>query len=164
MLILDSNIWIHAVTVGGESETLLNEIIHGDRRAAIGPYINEEVRCNIDDDHSIDRGVRDTALEKFYRAIVKCPDIQNVDREDVGDVDLESVREKAHYKLIGAFGGIQAKDAPILTLAYRFLTHRPTIVTNDEEFAELSPAEYGVPEISIQHLELEWERARPPAE
>ncbi|ADB63990.1 hypothetical protein Htur_5103 (plasmid) [Haloterrigena turkmenica DSM 5511] len=164
MLILDSNVWIHAVTIGGESESLVNEIVHGEQTAAVDPYINEEVRCNIDEDHSVNRRLRDQALEKFYRAITKCPDIHNVDSERVSEMNLEAEREKSYYKLIGAFGDIQAKDAPVLTLAYQFLTHRPTIYTNDREFASLSPTDYGVPEISIQHVDLEWVRPEQLAE
>ncbi|OLZ39135.1 hypothetical protein A6E15_19420 [Natrinema saccharevitans] len=159
MLILDSNVWIHAVIFGGKSRSLVEQIIKNGRKSAVNAYIHEEVRCNIDDDHSIDRSVRNRALEQFFAAIGNSPQIRNPDSETVERMDLEAERKKAHHKVIGAFGDIQAKDAPILTLAYQFLSYQPTIYTNDSEFADLSPTSRGIPEISIQYCDLEWGRA-----
>lgn len=164
MLILDSNVWIHAVTVGGESQHLLEEIIYGSQQSVVNAYISEEVRCNIDNNREIDRDLRDRALEQFFSTVSQCPDIRDPELEAVEQMDLDAEQEQTYNELIGALGDIQAKDAPILTLAYRFLAYQPTIYTNDEEFAQLSPADYGVPEISISHCELEWTRPEQPAE
>lgn len=156
MLVLDTNIWIHAVTVGGKSKSLVDEIVFGDQRATVGAYIHEEVRENIDNDHSIDREIRDQALEQFYATVFQCPAIRTPELDTIEQLELETERQKAHNKLIGTFGDIQTKDAPILTHAYQCLTYKPTIVTNDKEFASLSPADHGIPEITIRHVDLEW--------
>lgn len=164
MFILDSNVWIHFAVVGGESESLVEAIVEGGQRSVINAYIQEEIRTNIDNDHSIDRDVRDQALSQFFGMVGRSSNIQTPESEAVERMDLEAEQAKTHNKLIGAFGDIQPKDAPVLTLAYRFLSYRPTIYTNDQEFARLSPEEHGVPEISIQHCDLKWARPERPAE
>ena len=48
--------------------------------------------------------------------------------------------------------GIQAKDVPILVLAFEHRDREPTILTNDESFAAFEPAAHSFPELSIEHV------------
>lgn len=157
ILILDSNVWIHAVTIdGGRSDTLVERIISGDESGAISAYMFEEVRRNIDSDHSVPRRQRDAALEEFAAVVSQCPAIACATQQEIESVSLSDERGRAYYRLIGAMGDIQTKDAPVLTLAYDYVDSQPTVLTDDRSFAKLSPSEYGIPEISIEHVPLEW--------
>lgn len=157
MLILDSNVWIHGVTVGsGRSQECLQEIIFGTEECAVSPYIHEEVVTNIESDRSVSREQRDRSLEEFAATVYQCDSIYNPDTAAVYELDLEAERTESYYRLIGDLGDIQPKDAPVLTLAYEYLRKQPTILTDDESFAEFAPIEYGVPELSVEYLPLEW--------
>ena len=158
MLILDSNIWIHASTIGSDrSRSYVDEILFESEECAVSPYIFEEVITNINRDRTIQRVDRDRALEEFSATVFQCDSIENPTQDEVRAVDLDDTRKEAYYRLIGALGDIQPKDAPILTLAYEYIDDAPTIVTADEPFGECTPAEYGIPEISIEHVPLVWD-------
>ncbi|MEZ3144305.1 hypothetical protein [Halobaculum sp. MBLA0143] len=65
---------------------------------------------------------------------------------------LEETRAATHTQLLSAVLGVEAKDVPILVLAYRHADREPTILTNDESFARLDLTRQGVPEIEIEHV------------
>jgi hypothetical protein len=48
--------------------------------------------------------------------------------------------------------GIQPKDVPILVLAFEHRDRDPTILTNDESFAEFEPTAHSLAEVSIAHV------------
>lgn len=47
---------------------------------------------------------------------------------------------------------VQPKDVPLVVLAFAHADREPTILTNDESFAGLAPADHGVPELSVEHV------------
>lgn len=70
---------------------------------------------------------------------------------DVTDTLLADRRANVHVRLLGRALDVQAKDVPILVLAFSHAERQPTILTNDASFAELSPADHRVPEITLTH-------------
>ena len=65
---------------------------------------------------------------------------------------LREQRSASAVQILARVCGIQAKDVPILVLAFEHRDREPTIPTNDESFAELKPAAHSLPEISIKHV------------
>lgn len=165
MLILDSNLWIHALTIGrGYPDDCVDRFLNQTESSAVNAYIHREVVENIDADTSVPREVRNDAIQRFCALVDKCPVIESCSQASIRDMDLDSEREAAYNNLIGALVDIQAKDAPVFTLAFRNRERKPTICTNDESFAEFTPAEYGLERISINYVDLEWKRVEQPAE
>jgi hypothetical protein len=58
--------------------------------------------------------------------------------------------------MLGEILNIQPKDVPIVSLAYEYRFEQPHIITDDGEFASLSPAEFGLPAITIEDAGLTW--------
>lgn len=165
MLILDSNLWIHGFTIGGGyPDDCIDRFVEHAEEGAVNAYIHREVVENIDDDRVIPRDVRNDAIRRFCRLVDECSAIDNCSQEAIDRMDLDSEREEIDKEIIGALADIQPKDVPIFVLAYRNRNQRPTICTDDESFAEFSPSEYGLDEISIEHVPVSWERVERPAE
>lgn len=70
---------------------------------------------------------------------------------DLSDTLLADRRRNVHVRLLGRVLDVQAKDVPILVLAFSHVERQPTILTNDASFAGLEPIEYDLTEISISH-------------
>ena len=71
---------------------------------------------------------------------------------DVSDALLGEQRSAPAVQALARVCGIQPKDVPILVLAFEHRDREPTILTNDESFAELEPAAHSLPEITIEHV------------
>jgi hypothetical protein len=98
----------------------------------------------------------DKALTRFYGVIRKCESII-VRQEDVySESTLSVVRNRAHNQLLSQLIGVQAKDAPILTIAYDYYHRSPLILTDDGEFGELDTTAIGLSHITIEELNLTW--------
>ncbi|SFT06248.1 hypothetical protein SAMN04488556_4160 [Halostagnicola kamekurae] len=158
MLILDSNAWIHAITVGGgRPDECIDAFLDGRESSVVDAYICAEVIENIENDHTTPQRKRDRALERFSGLIYQCPSIIACTQDQIDCIDRGEVRSRTHNKLIGRLADIQPKDAPVFNLAYEHRSSSPTIITDDEEFSQLTPSEYGITELSIRGLGLTWE-------
>ncbi|QCS42134.1 hypothetical protein [Natrinema versiforme] len=165
MLILDSNLWIHALTVGGGYPDECIERFRNERElSAVSAYIFSEVAQNIDSDTTIESETRDDAIQRFSALLYNCRAIRSCPQAEIRDMDLEAERAESYNKAIGDLAKIQPKDVPIFTLAYQTKDQQPTVCTDDESFAEFSPSEYGLDEISIEHVSVSWDRVEQPAE
>ena len=51
--------------------------------------------------------------------------------------------------------GIQPKDVPVVVLAWQWKEAGPSIFTADKPFAEFSPPDHGLPEISSVYVSTE---------
>jgi hypothetical protein len=71
---------------------------------------------------------------------------------DAADALLDHRRSATHTQLLARITGLQAKDVPILILAFKHRNRDPTLLTNDAGFAEFSPSEYNLSEITIKHV------------
>lgn len=165
MLILDSNLWIHALTIGrGYPDECVDRFLNQTESSAVNAYIYREVVENIDTDTSVPKDVRNDTIQRFCALVDKCPAIESCSQASISEMNLDNEREAAYNNLIGALVDIQAKDAPVFTLAFKNRERQPTISTNDKSFAAFTPAEYGLAEISITYVDVEWERIEHPAE
>ena len=71
---------------------------------------------------------------------------------DVSDELFGEQRSAPAVQALARVCGIQAKDVPILVLAFEHRDREPTILTNDESFVEFEPATHSLPELSIEHI------------
>jgi hypothetical protein len=71
---------------------------------------------------------------------------------EVSESLLREQRSASTVQTLARVCGIQAKDVPVLVLAFEHRDCEPTIPTNDESFAEFEPAAHSLPEISIEHV------------
>jgi len=55
-------------------------------------------------------------------------------------------------RLLARVLAVQPKDVPLVVLAFAHADREPTILTNDESFAGLAPADHGAPELSVEHV------------
>lgn len=65
---------------------------------------------------------------------------------------LRERRSAPAIRTLARVCAIQPKDVPVLVLAFEHRDRRPTILTNDEAFAEFEPGSYSLPEIDIEHV------------
>ena len=166
MLILDSNVWIYIATANdfpveiysehfGEPLLFFDEFLKGRRQTAVSAYMVEEIHQGIQRSERAEGEEVDDALTKFYGLMQRSEYVCNdVDQAQLEDLSLREVRQRTHNTLLAELLDIQAKDAPIFTLAYRYRFDQPHILTDDEGFAELTPAELDISNITIEELAL----------
>ena len=78
--------------------------------------------------------------------------VEALSSRDVSDALLWERRSASTVRTLARVCGLQPKDVPILVLAFDHRDREPTILTNDESFAEFQPAAHSLPEISIEHV------------
>ena len=89
--------------------------------------------------------------------IYRCDDIVAAfDDDRLREVNLSEVRKREHNQLLGHVLGIQTKDVPIFSVAFEHRYDKPHVLTDDGEFGALSPAEFDLPNITIEELSLIW--------
>lgn len=78
--------------------------------------------------------------------------VQDFTEAERYEYDLARERQQEYNKLLGQILDVQAKDAPVLLLASKYYNASPTIYTNDDHLAELSPSEFGLPNIGVEYV------------
>jgi len=71
---------------------------------------------------------------------------------DVNESLLRERRAAPAVRTLARVCGIQPKDVPILVLTFDHCERRPTILTNDESFADFEPEVCSLPEITIEYV------------
>ena len=153
MDVFDTNIWVFGITeTAPEPVRLLREAENGDRRVVLDAYIYEEVREALNRATSVPARDVEATFENFATRVVNSPYIDGPGYEAVQQMNLGLVRESPEANLLGDALGIQAKDVPILRLAYEWRHREPTIYTNDRSFSQFNPAAYNLPEIAMEYV------------
>ena len=71
---------------------------------------------------------------------------------NVRDSLLEQRRSASAVQLLSHICHIQPKDVPILISAFEHRDHQPTVLTNDESFAEFDPEAHSLSEIAMEYI------------
>ncbi|MDY6819438.1 MAG: hypothetical protein SVG88_12315 [Halobacteriales archaeon] len=155
MKILDTNLWVFG-TLGtnARAERLLDKIEHGETVSAINAYMIQEALEAFDRTPGLTPEERDELKTLFLTRLTRMTGlIEAPSSRDVVDSLLDQRRSAVHTQLLSRIIGLQPKDVPILMLAFKHREHGPVILTNDAEFASVTPSDHNLPEISIQHVE-----------
>ncbi|MFB6180038.1 MAG: hypothetical protein ABEI77_09975 [Halorientalis sp.] len=145
MDLFDSNVWIWALTHECiPAEELVDTLVAGERWVAVSPYIFEEVIQNLARADQR-QAVIDRAQTRFAEIVHGNQHVIAPAQDAVAACDLESVRTAPHHQLIASQMGIQAKDAPIFSIAHHWAQKHPskrpggdtvTIYTADRSFSQ----------------------------
>ncbi|MFC7139770.1 hypothetical protein ACFQMA_07955 [Halosimplex aquaticum] len=168
MLILDSNVWIYIATAAelpveiysdtlGERLYFTEEFYDSRHQTVVSAYMVEEIQQGLHRSERVESEEIDEALTLLFKLFGSCDDvITTFDGDELEDLQLRDVRQKPHNQLLGHLLDIQAKDVPIFSLAYEYRYERPHILTDDGGFGELSPAAFGLQNITVEELSLTW--------
>jgi predicted nucleic acid-binding protein len=160
MKILDTNVWVYAFT--GESSRafeLVEEIARGDAETVVDTYLYLEVISAFERSEHLDHVDVTEAQDQFGQFVwsrrfetvhAEIDDDAVPQRADVM-TKLEALRIDSYNRLVARILQVQAKDAPVVHLAYQ--AGRDThVFTNDSGFASLAPANYSLPKVSMEHV------------
>lgn len=154
MIILDSNLWVFG-SLGrhDRAAALLDEIERGDTLSAISAYMVQEVLDAFERTPSLSPSERDEVQTAFLTRMHQMTGlIEAPSSRDMTEAILDETRTNTYVRFIGQTFEIQPKDIPILILAYKHAAREPTVVTNDESFAECVPADHNHPAITIEYV------------
>lgn len=113
----------------------------------------QEALAAFDRTRSLSSADRDAVKTGFLTRLTRMTGlIEAPSSRDVNKSLLREQRSAPAVQTLARVCGIQAKDVPILVLAFEHRTREPTVLTNDESFAELEPTAHSLPEISIEHV------------
>lgn len=168
MLILDSNVWIYAVTaeerpveVHTESYGLVklfDDFVSGRFRSVVTPYMAVEIERGCRRSDRLPESDLDVALSVFYGILGRCDSIQTpFDEADLSEETLVNYRARPCTRLASDLLDIQAKDVPIFLPAYDNAPESPVVLTDDGEFARLNPKAHDLPNVTVESLELPWQ-------
>lgn len=154
MKILDTNLWVFGtLRTNEQAAELLAEIDRGETTSAINAYMVQEALAAFDRTQSISSADRDAIKTRFLIRLTRMTGlIEAPSSRDVSESLLREQRSAPVVQTLARACGIQAKDVPILVLAFEHRDREPTILTNDESFAEFEPEAHSLPEISIEHV------------
>lgn len=154
MKILDTNLWVFGtLRTKDQATTLLAEIDRDETTSAINAYMVQEALAAFDRTQSLSAGERDTVKTNFLTRLTRMTGlIEAPSSRDVRETFLRERRSASTVQTLARVCDIQPKDVPILVLAFEHCDREPTILTNDEAFAELDPATHSLPEITIEHV------------
>lgn len=131
--VLDSNVWIHALTEQSQKATyLVDSVLDGRRVAVVSAYIYEEVDVNLE--RELGAGEYVDQLRTQFAKLMTNPHVEEPDTWDVYDIDLDEVRNSKTAKFLEQVLDIQEKDVPIVFLAWEHSDEEITIYTFDEHF------------------------------
>lgn len=154
MQILDSNLWVFGI-LGTHERTvsLLDRIDRGETRSALSGYMVQEILDALATPSLLTPTERDRVQSAFLERLPGMAGlIEAPSYRDVAAELLQERRRATETQLLARILDIQAKDVPILVLAFRHVEREPTVLTNDQTFAECAPADHNLPEITIEHV------------
>lgn len=154
MIILDSNLWVFgSLGHNDRAAALLDEIERGKTLSAISAYMVQEVMNAFARTPQLTPAERDEVQTAFLtRLHQKTGLLEAPSSRDMTETILDETRTNTYVRFIGQPLDIQPKDVPILILAYKHANREPTLMTNDESFAECVPADHNHPTITIDYL------------
>ncbi|WP_128477286.1 hypothetical protein [Halorussus pelagicus] len=154
MRILDSNLWVFAFTgTNRRAANFVEDAISCETEIVLDAYVVNEVLEAFERSTLLQGPETSEAMSHFLKLVraTSCI-IQDFSEAERYEYDLELERQQEYNKLLGQILDIQAKDAPILLLASKYYNESPTVYTNDKDFADLTPGEYGLPNIELEYV------------
>ena len=154
MDVLDSNLWVFAFTgTNRHAVELVDEAVDGEREIAVDAYIHGEVVAALTRSSGLTASETDEAVQDFLDLLTGTPSIHtDFTQVDVRGLDLDARRMRPQNRLLATVLDVQPKDAPLVTLAFRYYDREPTIHTNDESFSRLVPVEHNLTDIEVTHV------------
>ena len=165
MLILDSNVWIYAITADErpiELDTesvgvvrLFDDFLVGKHDSVVTPYMAVEIERGCKRSDRVPSANLDATLTELYGLLGACESIHTpFDGDDLGETTLSEQRNRPCIRLVGELLGVQTKDVPIFLPAYDRCADDPVVLTADAEFADVEPRTHGLPRITVEGLDL----------
>lgn len=160
MQFLDTNVWVFAFT--GESQQaveLVSDVLRGDAETVVDTYLYLEVISAFSHSDQLDYEEAQVAQDQFGQLLwgqrFETVHAEIDDSVIAGNVDLggevETFRTDSYNRLVAQILHIQAKDAPIVHLAYQVASD-VRVFTNDAGFASLIPSDCSLPAISMGYV------------
>ena len=153
MIILDSNLWVFGLL--GQSDhaaRILDDIERGETLSAINAYMVQEVLNAFERTPQLSPAQRDEAQTTFLARMHRMTGLLEApSSRDMTQTILDETRNNTYVGFIAQSLDIQAKDVPIVMLAYKHSERNPTILTNDEAFAQCAPENHNHPAITIEY-------------
>ena len=113
----------------------------------------QEALAAFDRTQSLSSEDRDAVKTRFLIRFTRMTGlIEAPSSRDVSESLLREQRSAPAVQTLARVCGIQAKDVPILVLAYEHRDRDPKILTNDKSFAKFEPAAHSLPELTIEHV------------
>lgn len=165
MLVLDSNVWIYAITaderpVELDTESLgvvrlFDDFLAGKRDSVVTAYMAVEIERGCQRSDRVSSANLDATLTELYAMLGRCESVRTpFDGNDIGEVTLSEQRTRPCNRLVGELLDIQTKDVPIFLPAYDRYDDGPVVLTADAEFAEVKPSVHDLPRITVEGLDL----------
>lgn len=164
MLVLDSNLWIYALStdrpVEVETESLgtlelFEDLVSGRYVSVVTAYMAAEIERGCRRSDRLSGTEVDAALTKLYAMLGRCESIRTpFDSDDVSETTLSAHRNRTCNRLVGDLLDIQTKDVPILLPAYDCGRDHPVVLTADAEFADVNLPTHDLTAITVEGLDL----------
>jgi predicted nucleic acid-binding protein len=153
VIILDSNLWVFGLLGRNDrAAAILDDIQRGETISAINSYMVQEV-LDAFERTSLAPAQRDEAQTAFLTRMHQMTGLLEApSSRDMTEAILDETRNNTYVRFIGQSLDIQPKDVPILVLGYKHSERKPTILTNDEAFAECVPENHNHPTITIEYI------------
>lgn len=154
MIILDSNLWVFGLLGHNDrAAAILDNIQCGERVSAINAYMVQEVLNAFERTPQLAPPQCDEAQTAFLSRMHQMTGLLEApSSRDMTHAILDETRNNTYVRFIGQSLDIQPKDVPLLVLAFKHSQRDPTILTNDEVFAECSPKQHNHPTITIEYV------------
>ena len=157
MKILDSNLWVKGTLKTNQNAVdLLADLEEGTITSVLTEYILAETLAAFD--RVLTGRTHDRVLTAFLGRLQTMEGLTDLpewrtQRSNRQNTILEYQRNRTAITMLAQVLDIQVKDVPILVTAFEHRDQRPTILTNDESFAEFDPSTHGLSDLSIQYIE-----------
>lgn len=138
MDVLDTNLWIRALTADEYGDSVLETVLADPNRTVrISAYIYREVVRNLDRVEK-SRPEIDRLKTRFVELVHDSDSVHSPSRAEIEQLDLRETRSRRSVVTLAAGFDIQPKDAPVLSFGYVCSadSEQTTIRTADESFAE----------------------------
>ncbi|MFB6176740.1 MAG: type II toxin-antitoxin system VapC family toxin [Halobaculum sp.] len=152
MDVLDSNLWIRALTAEEYGESVLEDVLaNPDRTVWISAYIYREVVRNLDRIER-SRSEIDRLQTRFVELVHDSENVRSPSRTEIERLDVREVRSRQSVLALAAGFDVQPKDAPVLSFGYvcSVDSEQTTIRTADESFARFDGGRF------YDHLAVEY--------
>jgi predicted nucleic acid-binding protein len=156
MKVLDSNLWVKGtLKTNQHAVDLLAELEEGAITSVLTEYILAETLAAFD--RTLTGRTHDQVLTAFLKRLHTMEGLAELpnwrtQRSARQSTILEYQRNRTAITMLAQILDVQVKDVPILVTAFEHRDQCPTVLTNDESFAEFNPPEHGLADLSMQYI------------
>jgi len=154
VIVLDSNLWVFGLLGQNDrAAAILDDIQHGETLSVINAYMLQEVLNAFERTPQLSPAQCDEAQTAFLTRMHQMTGLlESPSSRDMTQTILTETRNNTYVRFIARALDIQPKDVPILVLASKHSERGPTILTNDEAFAECTPENHNHPSLTIEYV------------